>query len=115
MRSESTSSAGPTPSMRTTRIARRGVRPLLTLSTPLAYSASVAVRRFGPRPVWSLASFVTGGALLCNTKLTLPPACVSDKGHLFDHIEEELTHETRRNETSRSSVIHHPARRLMSR
>jgi hypothetical protein len=27
----------------------------------------VAVRRFGPRPVWSLASFVTGGALLCNT------------------------------------------------
>jgi len=27
----------------------------------------VAVRRFGPRPVWSLASFVTGGGLLCNT------------------------------------------------
>lgn len=27
----------------------------------------VAVRRFGPRPVWSLASFVTGGCLLCNT------------------------------------------------
>jgi hypothetical protein len=27
----------------------------------------VAVRRFGPRPAWSLASFVTGGALLCNT------------------------------------------------
>jgi hypothetical protein len=29
--------------------------------------AIVAVRRFGPRPAWSLASFVTGGALLCNT------------------------------------------------
>jgi hypothetical protein len=27
----------------------------------------VAVRRFGPRPPWSLASFVTGGRLLCNT------------------------------------------------
>jgi len=29
--------------------------------------AIVAVRRFGPRPAWSLASFVTGGCLLCNT------------------------------------------------
>jgi len=29
--------------------------------------AMVAVRRFGPRPVWSIASFVTGGGLLCNT------------------------------------------------
>jgi transposase-like protein len=27
----------------------------------------VAVRRFGPRPPWSLASVVTGGGLLCNT------------------------------------------------
>lgn len=27
----------------------------------------VAVRRFGPRPAWSLASVVTGGGLLCNT------------------------------------------------
>jgi hypothetical protein len=27
----------------------------------------VAVRRFGPRSVWSLASFLTGGRLLCNT------------------------------------------------
>ena len=27
----------------------------------------VAVRRFGPRPPWSLASFLTGGRLLCNT------------------------------------------------
>jgi transposase-like protein len=27
----------------------------------------VAVRRFGPRPVWSLASVVTGGCLLSNT------------------------------------------------
>ncbi len=27
----------------------------------------VAVRRFGPRPVWSLASVVTGGGLLANT------------------------------------------------
>ena len=26
----------------------------------------VAVRRFGPRPVWSIASFVTDGGLLCN-------------------------------------------------
>jgi hypothetical protein len=29
--------------------------------------AVVAVRRFGPRPAWSLASVVTGGGLLCNT------------------------------------------------
>ncbi len=27
----------------------------------------VVVRRFGPRSVWSLASFLTGGRLLCNT------------------------------------------------
>ena len=27
----------------------------------------VAVRRFGPRPPWSLAAVVTGGGLLCNT------------------------------------------------
>jgi hypothetical protein len=35
----------------------------------------VAVRRFGPRPVWSLASFVTGGGLLYNTRWHFrPPA-----------------------------------------
>jgi len=35
----------------------------------------VAVRRFGPRRAWSLASFVTGGGLLCNTSwLFRPPA-----------------------------------------
>jgi Homeodomain-like domain len=35
----------------------------------------VAVRRFGPRPVWSLASFLTGGGLLCNTSWHFrPPA-----------------------------------------
>jgi hypothetical protein len=28
----------------------------------------VAVRRFGPYPVWVLASVVTSGGLLCNTK-----------------------------------------------
>ena len=34
----------------------------------------VAVRRFGPRPVWSLVSVVTGGGLLCNTnRLWAPP------------------------------------------
>ena len=34
----------------------------------------VAVRRFGPRPPWSLASVVTGGGLLCNTSsLWAPP------------------------------------------
>ncbi len=32
----------------------------------------VAVRRFGPRPPWSLASFVTGGRLLCNTTSPFP-------------------------------------------
>jgi hypothetical protein len=32
----------------------------------------VAVRRFGPRPVWSLASVVTGGRLLCNTSSPFP-------------------------------------------
>ena len=35
----------------------------------------VAVRRFGPRSVWSLASFVTGGGLLYNTSWPFrPPA-----------------------------------------
>ncbi len=34
----------------------------------------VAVRRFGPRPPWSLASVVTGGGLLANTsRLWVPP------------------------------------------
>jgi hypothetical protein len=32
----------------------------------------VAVRRFGPRPVWSLASVVTAGRLLCNTSSPFP-------------------------------------------
>jgi hypothetical protein len=35
----------------------------------------VAVRRFGPRSAWSLASFVTGGGLLYNTSWPFrPPA-----------------------------------------
>jgi hypothetical protein len=35
----------------------------------------VAVRRFGPRPVWSLASFLTGGRMLYNTSWHFrPPA-----------------------------------------
>ncbi len=35
----------------------------------------VAVRRFGPHPAWSLASFVTGGGLLYNTSWPFrPPA-----------------------------------------
>ena len=33
----------------------------------------VAVRRFGPRPPWSLASVVTGGGLLCNTSSPWAP------------------------------------------
>ncbi len=33
----------------------------------------VAVRRFGPRPVWSLASFLTGGRLLYNTSWHFHP------------------------------------------
>jgi hypothetical protein len=33
---------------------------------------AVAVRRFGPRPPWSLASVVTGGRLLCNTNSPFP-------------------------------------------
>ena len=32
----------------------------------------VAVRRFGPRPPWSLASVVTGGCLLSNTSALFP-------------------------------------------
>jgi Homeodomain-like domain len=32
----------------------------------------VAVRRFGPRPPWLLASVVTGGRLLCNTSPPFP-------------------------------------------
>ena len=32
----------------------------------------VAVRRFGPRQPWSLASMVTGGRLLCNTSSLFP-------------------------------------------
>jgi hypothetical protein len=33
----------------------------------------VAVRRFGPRPPWSLTSFLTGGRLLCNTTWPFRP------------------------------------------
>jgi hypothetical protein len=33
---------------------------------------AVAVRRFGPRPPWSLASVVTGGCLLGNTSAPFP-------------------------------------------
>ncbi len=33
----------------------------------------VAVRRFGPRSVWSMASFVTGGGLLANTSSPFRP------------------------------------------
>jgi hypothetical protein len=33
----------------------------------------VAVRRFGPRSVWSLASLLTGGRLLCNTSWPFRP------------------------------------------
>lgn len=33
----------------------------------------VAVKRFGPRPVWAIASVVTGGGLLCNTSSPFRP------------------------------------------
>ena len=33
----------------------------------IGVTAAAAVRRFGPRPAWSLASVLTGGALLSNT------------------------------------------------
>jgi len=33
----------------------------------IGVAAAAAVRRFGPRPAWSLASVLTGGALLSNT------------------------------------------------
>jgi hypothetical protein len=38
----------------------------------IGVAGAVAVRRFGPRPVWSLASVLTGGRLLCNTSSPFP-------------------------------------------
>lgn len=35
----------------------------------------VAVRRFGPRPVWSLASVLSGGGLLATRAHPYPPPC----------------------------------------
>ena len=75
VRSESTLSAGPTPSIRTTTTSLRGVRTFADAVDAIGVLGIVAVRRFGPRPAWSLASFVTGGGLLCNTSwLFRPPA-----------------------------------------
>lgn len=39
----------------------------------IGVAGAVAVCRFGPRPVWSLASVLTGGRLLCNTSSPFPP------------------------------------------
>jgi hypothetical protein len=39
----------------------------------IGIAARAAVLRFGPRPVWSFASFASGGCLLANTKCPLPP------------------------------------------
>jgi hypothetical protein len=38
----------------------------------IGMAGAVAVRRFGPRPVWSLASVLTGGRLLCHTSSPFP-------------------------------------------
>lgn len=38
----------------------------------IGVAGTVAVRRFGPRPVWSLASVLTGGRLLCHTSSPFP-------------------------------------------
>ena len=39
----------------------------------IGMAGAVAVRRFGPRSPWSLASVLTGGRLLCNTSSPFPP------------------------------------------
>ncbi len=38
----------------------------------IGMAGAVAVRRFGPRSPWSLASVLTGGGLLCNTSSPFP-------------------------------------------
>jgi hypothetical protein len=38
----------------------------------IGVAGAVAVRRFGPRSVWSLASVLTAGRLLCNTSSPFP-------------------------------------------
>ena len=38
----------------------------------IGVAGAVAVRRFGPRSPWSLASVLTGGRLLCNTSSPFP-------------------------------------------
>jgi hypothetical protein len=45
----------------------RGGSALFDAVEAIGVLGVVAVRRFGPRPPWSLAAVVTGGGLLCNT------------------------------------------------
>jgi len=45
-----------------------GGSPLCDAVDAVGMLGIVAVRRFGPRPPWSLASVVTGGGLLGNTR-----------------------------------------------
>lgn len=45
----------------------RGGSPFADAVEAVGVLGIVAVRRFGPRPAWSLACVVTGGGLLCNT------------------------------------------------
>jgi hypothetical protein len=44
-----------------------GGSPVFDAVESIGVLGIVAVRRFGPRPPWCLASFLTGGGLLCNT------------------------------------------------
>ncbi|MGH7395653.1 MAG: hypothetical protein ACREJF_08650, partial [Candidatus Methylomirabilales bacterium] len=39
----------------------------------MGVATRAAVLALGPRPVWSAVSGMTGGALLCHTKVPFPP------------------------------------------
>jgi hypothetical protein len=49
-----------------------GASPFCDAVEAIGVAGVVAVRRFGPRPVWSLASVLTGGRLLANTSSPFP-------------------------------------------
>jgi hypothetical protein len=53
-------------------------------------AGAVAVRRFGPRSPWLLASVLTAGRLLCNTSSPFPPPDLAARVVLLPDKREDL-------------------------
>ena len=68
----STSPAGPMRSAPAMTGAGAGGSAFCDAVEAIGVAGAVAVRRFGPRSPWSLASVLTGGRLLCNTSSPFP-------------------------------------------